>query len=88
VVFAQLPGRGPIAKAATNARGLVFDQIGGVFTLPRYRGLGVGRAVVEFLLSGLSKPTSLFVKQHNQAAIRMYARLGYVVEDPFTISYY
>ncbi len=81
----------PIAKAQTNARGFYWDQIGGVFTERSQRGRGIGRAVMYKLLRDVEcarRNTSLFVKQHNESALRMYRRLGYSTRDEFTIAYY
>jgi hypothetical protein len=96
IVYAEIPGTGPVAKAGTNARGFSYDQIGGVFTKPAFRGRHLGREIMRFLLTQLEpgeemrnvRRTSLFVKQGNTHAIQMYGSLGYVIEDPFTISYY
>ncbi len=81
----------PVAKAGTNARGLFFDQIGGVFTDPSVRSRGIGTALMQRLLSlvaGDKKTATLFVKMDNDPALRMYKNLGFRVVDGFRISYY
>ncbi len=81
----------PIAKAATNARGFAWDQIGGVYTARAYRGCGVARRLMQHLLAKLStegRRTSLFVKTNNPPACALYHRLHYREKHPFRITYY
>lgn len=83
--------RRPIAKAQTNARGFYWDQIGGVFTDRSHRSRGIGGAVMYKLLREIesaNRNSSLFVKQNNHTALRMYRGLGYSTQDEFTIAYY
>ena len=90
VYLAELDGV-PIAKAGTNARGFRYDQIGGVFTEPEYRGCGVGGHLMEILMRRVrqeGKAVSLFVKTQNHAARRMYRNLGFNDGRLFVISYY
>lgn len=80
-----------VAKAQTNARGFSWDQIGGVYTDRSLRGHGIGGAVMYRLLRDIERDgrhSSLFVKRHNEPALRMYHRLGYSISDEFTIAYY
>ncbi len=84
-------GSATVAKAGTNARGLFFDQIGGVFTVPSVRSRGVGTALMLRLLNlvaGQEKSATLFVKMDNGPALKMYRNLGFRVVDGFRISYY
>lgn len=84
-------GNEPIAKAATNAMGFSHAQIGGVYTLPAYRGRGVAGVAMERLLEMLAergRRACLFVKKHNTAAVRLYERLGFSRASEFRISYY
>jgi len=81
----------PVAKAATNARGFSVDQIGGVFTVPGSRGMGVGRLVVSELLKRVLREKEgacLFVKKRNRPAISLYERLGFLPVTDYVISYY
>ena len=90
VLHGTIDGR-PIAKAGTNARGLFYDQVGGVFTDPAYRSRGVGTLLMLRLLShiaGEQKTATLFVKKDNAPAIAMYANLRFRMVDGFRISYY
>ncbi len=80
-----------VGKAQTNARGFSWDQIGGVYTERPLRGRGIAGAVMYRLLRDIERDgrhSSLFVKRHNEPALRMYRRLGYSVTDEFTIAYY
>lgn len=82
---------GVIAKAQTNARGYDWDQIGGVFTRESFRSRGIGKNVMRALLNetdSAERRTCLFVKTHNNAALRMYRSLQYTIRDEFRITYY
>ena len=81
----------PVAKASTNARGLTYDQIGGVYTVPSERNKGIAGQLMRCLLADIraqGKNATLFVKQHNEAARAMYDRLGFEHRNDFAISYY
>lgn len=80
-----------VAKANTNAQGINYAQIGGVYTLPEYRGRGIASCVVASLIKHINKNenknASLFVKLSNKKAIEMYKRLGFKERGKFHISY-
>jgi GNAT superfamily N-acetyltransferase len=80
-----------IAKAGTNARGLYWDQIGGVYTDPGWRGRGIASALVgttarERMLEG--RKIALFVKTTNIYAEKTYKKAGFLVKNLFRLSYY
>ncbi|TVR69654.1 MAG: GNAT family N-acetyltransferase [Spirochaetaceae bacterium] len=80
-----------IARVATNARGLRTDQIGGVFTLPEWRGRGVARWLMSHLLQRIGREkrdASLFVKQTNRTAQKLYRGMGFTFVSLYRISYY
>lgn len=81
-----------VAKANTNAQGINYIQIGGVYTLPEYRGKGIACAVMRHLIEHINrkegKNVSLFVKTNNTKAIVMYKRLGFTEKGKFAISYF
>lgn len=80
-----------VGRAQTNARGWARDQIGGVFVLPELRGRGIGRAVVQALLSEIfsaGRGAALFVKDGNEAARSLYEGLGFGDEGPFRVDYF
>lgn len=89
VLFAELDGR-PVAKAATNAIGLHYSQIGGVFTSREYRGLGIARSLMIELLReirGMGHGSILFVKKTNEPAVKLYRHLDFEIIGEYTISY-
>ncbi|MBL8967357.1 MAG: GNAT family N-acetyltransferase [Spirochaetaceae bacterium] len=84
-------GGGLVAKAGTNARSFLLDQIGGVYVEPRRRGRGYGRAVMEGLLAELAsagRGAVLFVKPRNAAAMGLYAALGFVEIGDYRADYF
>jgi len=90
VVYATSGGRA-VAKAATNARGFYFDQIGGVFTEPAFRNKGIAQVLMRYILGfvqSAGKRASLFVKTHNASALTLYRNLGFQIADDFRIIYY
>ena len=90
VLYAELGGT-PIAKVGTNARGIFYDQIGGVFTEKRLRSRGISSFLMTQLLERIRrthKNGTLFVKKDNGPALTMYSNLGFTIEDEFRISYF
>jgi ribosomal protein S18 acetylase RimI-like enzyme len=90
-IYAGRLGGELAAKAGTNARGFGWAQIGGVYTIPRLRGRGLGKALMRTLLEDLEKRelgASLFVKPANGPACALYRHLGFKEIAPFTIIYY
>lgn len=84
-------GGAVVARVATNARGVQWDQVGGVYTDPSWRGRGVAKWLMTHLLAKLEaerKDASLFVKTANRAAQQLYRGLGFTFESDFRISYY
>lgn len=80
----------PIAKAGTNAQGYKWDQLGGVFTNPEYRGLGLARSLVAHTAQerlNVGKNVALFVKKENESAQRAYKNVGFSKKDSFRIVY-
>lgn len=80
-----------VTKAMTNARGFRYDQIGGVYTLPEFRGMGFAKEAMSFLLEEIraqGKAANLFVKVQNHAALKLYQRLDFKTAGPFSIVYW
>lgn len=80
-----------VAKAGTNAKGLNWYQLGGVYTLPEYRNHGCAAFLTQFLAEKLreqGKKTALFVNDKNIFAQKAYEKAGFVKDKPFEIIYY
>ncbi|MFQ3619420.1 MAG: GNAT family N-acetyltransferase [Spirochaetales bacterium] len=79
-----------VSKAGTNARGKQYDQIGGVYTLPPYRGQHFARTLMIQLIHILrteQKNACLFVKTTNIPAIHLYEALNFIHRGAFRIHY-
>jgi predicted GNAT family acetyltransferase len=90
VYYAALDGT-PVAKAGTNARGIGYDQIGGVFVSPAYRNRGFAQQVLTHLLKSIflqGRKPCLFVKKSNLPALGLYRSLGFQERGTFRISYW
>jgi ribosomal protein S18 acetylase RimI-like enzyme len=91
IVYLASVGNRVVARAQTNAHGWTFDQIGGVYVDPEYRGLGIGRGVVNALLddiTGRGRGATLFVKKSNAIARSLYHTLGFSMIRDYRISYF
>lgn len=81
----------PVAKGGSNAAGINYIQLGGIFTAKEFRGQGLGRKIVTKLVKDFaeqSKKSVLFVKIANEAAVRLYQGCGFVEKGRFAIVYY
>jgi predicted GNAT family acetyltransferase len=90
IIYATYRGH-IVAKAQTNAIGLQVEQLGGIFTLPEYRGRGIGTALVESISRMIiadGRVVCLFVKTDNRAAKRVYEKCGFLMGPAFTIAYF
>jgi uncharacterized protein len=91
VIYATRINGSLVAKAGTNAIGVNWVQLGGIFTLPGFRGRGVARRLMMHLLANLEKQgfgATLFVKSENIPAVSLYRRVGFSDVAPFSIAYY
>ena len=74
-----------VSKANTNARGFDHIQIGGVFTIKRFRGQGCAlhtvAALCRHIIEEEHKNPSLFVRSSNETAIKLYQKLGFEIKD-------
>lgn len=90
-IYALKTGNCFIAKAGTNALGLNWDQIGGVFTSPLWRGRGIASALVAFTARERmreNRKIALFVKLTNLFAQKSYKNAGFLPKNLFRLSYY
>lgn len=91
IVYYASDGHIPVAKGGTNARGLEWNQIGGVYTDRKYRNRGISSWLLDFTIRKLEedgKKTVLFVKESNGPAERVYNKLGFEEIKKFNITYY
>jgi predicted GNAT family acetyltransferase len=80
-----------LGKINTNAVSFSRYQIGGVYVLPDYRGLGIASFMAAAFVRDLRTTGSgltLFVKKQNPAAREVYLRIGFSVLEDYRISYY
>lgn len=85
-----LKGRSLVSKAHTNARGITCNQIGGVYTVPAFRGQGYARQALQALLQRIDAEhmtSSLFVKSANAAGLHLYRTLGFLPAGRYAIAY-
>jgi len=90
VVLMALVNGKPVAKAGSNATGIFFVQMGGVYTIPPFRSRGISRLLVQTLIqemAGRGKTFSLFVKKTNIPALKVYDYTGFRIEGEFRITY-
>ena len=90
-VYLASSGGRVIAKGGTNARGFTFDQIGGVFTQPDFRGRKIANLLMRRLLYDIfaeGKKACLFVKKRNIGALRLYESLCFRIAENYRISYF
>ncbi len=80
----------PAAKANTNALGINYAQIGGVFTDYTHRRKGFSSILIKQLLfesAKLRKKSILFVKKNNKPAVNLYLKTGFKKIDNYRIVY-
>lgn len=90
-VYAAFYGDTPVAKAGTNACGVHWDQLGGIYTKPELRANGIASALVAHVIHERArngKNLSLFVKSNNISAKKAYTKNGFSLRGPFRIAYY
>lgn len=81
----------PVAKANTNAIGINWIQLGGIFTHPLYRRNGYAWQLISAICrrtSNSGKSTALFVKDINVPAIELYKHLGFKTSGQYIIAYF
>lgn len=80
----------PLAKAGTNALTAGWAQLGGVYTRPEWRGRGLQKRLLAFLLNQLTeagRSACLFVKTGNAPARGLYQSLGFAELSGYRIVY-
>ena len=91
-VLALQNSRGePAAKANTNAVGIRWAQIGGVYTAPDFRRKGCASLLVETLAEKIvasNRLPVLYARNGNEGAQKAYSAIGFTKTGGFTIAYY
>lgn len=80
-----------VAKANTNAIGINWIQLGGVYTHPLFRRNGYAWHLISAICRRTTyagKSTALFVKDINVPAIELYKKLGFSKTGTYTIAYF
>lgn len=68
--------------------GAIFgSEIRALFVCPSARGQGVGKALLEFLLSRIDGESNLFIAKTNAPAKRLYEAYGFEVTKEFQTEY-
>lgn len=89
-VFYGLVEKEIIAKVNTNAQGFGYNQIGGVYTKPKFRNQGISTYLMKILLNEIhssGKKAVLYVKKDNKAALALYKNLGFVIVNNYSAHY-
>lgn len=79
-----------IGKVNTNLQGIRAVQLGGIFTLPEARKKGVASALLKAIIKRLERYfdcVTLFVRQENLIAQKVYQKAGFTVEESLGIYY-
>lgn len=90
VLVAELDGRA-VGKINTNAESFTRTQIGGVYVHPDYRCQGIGAKMAMAFAHDLlkrGKALTLFVKNRNLAALKVYRNIGFNFIADYRITYY
>ncbi|MBR0030770.1 MAG: GNAT family N-acetyltransferase [Treponema sp.] len=90
-LFVALSGRKIVGKAALNAVGENYVQIGGVYTVPEFRKKGIAKSLVQKIISektSSGKKIVLFAKKKNLPAQKLYESCGFERFGEFRICYY
>lgn len=68
--------------------GAVFgSEIRALFVCPKARGNGIGKSLLEFLLSKIVGSATLYVAKSNAPAKHLYFNYGFKVENEFQTKY-
>lgn len=90
IVFYALSGKEIIAKVNTNGNGIGYNQIGGVYTKPEFRNIGVSTHIMKVLLNEIhmsGRKAVLYVKKDNKPALSLYRKLGFHIIDEYSAYY-
>ncbi len=71
------------ADAIVGVAGTIGTYISWLSVHPDHRRTGVGTTLLQSVLAGMTEPATLNVFTRNDAARRLYERLGFVVDHEF-----
>lgn len=75
-------------KESVVAYGAIFgSEIRALFVLPDFRGKGIGKSLLQFLLSKAKGETVLYVAKTNAPAKKFYNKFGFKITDEFRTTY-
>lgn len=80
-----------VSKINTNAISPHFVQLGGIYTHPLYRKNYYAWHLLYAICKRIqknNKNVSLFVKNNNEAAINLYKKVGFCIQNDFKIIYF
>lgn len=80
-----------LCKATVTARGEKYVLLGGVYTVPKFRRHGLAKAMINYIWDETEKSgekITLFVKNDNEAAQKLYASCGFKKICNYEIVYY
>ncbi len=63
------------------------SEIRALFVHPHWRGKGIGRCMLEFLLTRIPGQAHLYVARSNMSAKNLYIQYGFKVVEEFETSY-
>lgn len=66
---------------------LYGNEIRALFVHPESRGMGIGKKLLEFLLSNISSNACLYVASTNHPAKKLYREYGFTVTETFNTTY-
>ncbi len=81
----------PVSKCAINSESLNSFQLGGVFTVKKFRDRGLSKFCISELLKEaftLKENVFLYVKKENLPAISVYKSLGFKIINNTSVAYY
>ncbi|WP_020613305.1 GNAT family N-acetyltransferase [Sediminispirochaeta bajacaliforniensis] len=90
LIFGAMVGNIPVAKAGTNAIAFRYCQIGGVYTRPEYRGMGIAYQTLKRVMAAVASRgqyETLYVRRDNEAAVALYRSLGFRTRCSYAITY-
>ena len=63
------------------------NEIRALYTNPTYRGRGIGKCMLEFLLKNIEDEPFLFVAKSNDHAKAIYVKYGFSIVEEFETKY-